>query len=177
MIELAWSQISGAAAGGVAGGFSGFVANLLQQRQESARARRSVACALHGEIGALAQFIEENTRARIQLAERYHSENGTYLYRHVRGERDYMPVFRGLGGGIGLLPSPLPRDLVTWYTRLAACLERTRELHEVALDRGPELFGYAAEIVDLQQSELIELVRGATPLLVRLRKVMRRGHE
>ena len=177
MTDLAWSQISGTVAGGVVGGFSGFVANLLQQRQESARARRSVACALHGEIGALAQFVEENARARMQLAERHPSENGTYPYRHVRGERDYMPVFRGLGGAIGILPSPLPRDLVTWYTRLAACLERTRELHELALDCRPELSAYAAEIVDLQQSELIELVRGATPLLARLVTVMRRGHE
>ena len=176
MIDLVWSQLSGAVAGGVVGGLSGFAANFPQQRQETSRARRRVACALHGEIGALAQFIEENARARMQLAEGHPPENGTYPYRHVRGERDYMPVFRGLGGGIGVLPSPLPHDLVTWYTRLAACLERTRELHELALNRRPELSAYASEIVELQQSELAELVCCAKPRLERLLSVMSRSH-
>jgi hypothetical protein len=87
-----------------------------------------------------------------------------------------MPVFRGLGGNVGVLPSPLPRGLVTWYTRLAVSLERTRELHELALNRHPELSAYAAEIVELQEAELTELVRSAKPLLDRLSSVMGRGH-
>lgn len=176
MIDLAWSQISGAVAGGLVGGLSGFIANHLQQRQELFRVRRSVACALIGEIGALAQFIEQSPTASMHIEVQRPADKEAHPYRHGRGERDYMPVFRGLGGSIGVLPTPLPRDLVVWYTRFAACLERTRELHELSLNHHPELSAYAAEIVELQQAELTELVSSAEPLLDRLSSAMRRSH-
>ena len=172
MIDLAWSQISGAVAGGLVGGFSGFIANQLQQRQDSFRIRRNVACALIGEIGALSQFIEQRMRAAAQRP----GDKESNPYHHGRGERDYMPVFRGLGGSIGVLPTPLPRDLVVWYTRFAACLERTRELHELSLNRHPELSACAAQLVELQQVELTELVGSAGPLLNRLSSAMARSH-
>ena len=175
MIDSVWSQISGAVAGGVVGGISGFVANLLQQRQDLWRCRRSVACALAGEIEALVQFVEHGSR--LNLAVQYNAGTGTFLHHHLRVERDYMTVFRGLGSNIGVLPSPLPRDVVTWYTRLAICLERTRELHDLALNRHPELSAYAGEIVERQHTELTELVGAAQPLLERLASVgARRGH-
>jgi hypothetical protein len=176
MIDLAWLQITGAVAGGVVGGFSLFVANHLQQRQKLLHVRRSVASALIGEIGALAQFVEQNFLARMHVAVQYPADKGAYPYRHIRGERDDMTLFRGLGGSVGALPSPLPRDLVTWYTRLAVSLERARELHELALNRHPEFSAYAAEIVELQQAELTDLVNSAKPLLDRLSSVMGRGH-
>jgi hypothetical protein len=176
MIDLAWSQISGAVAGGVVGVFSGFVANHLQQRQELIHVRRSVASALIGEIEALAQFIEQNFLARMRGAVQPPTGKRAFPYRPISGERDYMPVFRGLGGSVGALPSPLPRGLVTWYARLAASLERARELHELALDRNPEASAYAAEIVELQRAELTELISSAKPLLDRLSSVMGRGH-
>jgi hypothetical protein len=174
MIDLAWLQISGAVAGGVVGVFSSFVANHLQQRQELLHVRRSVASALIGEIEALAQFIEQTCLTRMRVAVLHATDKGAYPYRHISGH--CMPVFRGLGGNVGVLPSPLPRGLVTWYTRLAVSLERTRELHELALNRHPELSAYAAEIVELQEAELTELVRSAKPLLDRLSSVMGRGH-
>jgi hypothetical protein len=176
MIDLALSQISGAVTGGVIGVFSGIVANHLHQRQQLVQIRRSVASALIGEIEALAQFIEQSLLAGMRVVVRHSTDKGVYPYRHMSGERDYMPVFRGLGGSVGALPSPLPRGLVTWYTRLAVSLERTRELHELTLDHHPELSAYAAEIVDIQQAELTELVSSAKPLLASLSSVMGRGH-
>jgi hypothetical protein len=47
-----------------------------------------------------------------------------YPYHGFRGEREYMPVFRALGQNLGVLPRPLPRVLVFWYTTLTICLER-----------------------------------------------------
>jgi hypothetical protein len=86
------------------------------------------------------------------------------------------PSTRFRSAAIGALPSPLPRGLVTWYTRFAVSLERARELHELALNRHPKHSAYAAEIVVLQQAELTELVSSAKPLLDRLSSVVGRGH-
>ena len=79
-----------------------------------------------------------------------------------------MPIFRNLGGNVGILPAPLPRDLVAWYTALAICLERARELHDLRLQRDPESFSYAMELARLQEASLSELVELANPLLLRL---------
>jgi hypothetical protein len=79
-----------------------------------------------------------------------------------------MPVFRSLGVHVGMLPNPLPRDLVTWYTQLAVCLERARELHELAIGRNPDLIGYAIELAEIQQASLTDLVRLVPALLERL---------
>lgn len=70
-----------------------------------------------------------------------------------------------------MLPSPLPRDLVAWYTKLAVCLERARELHELARNRNLDLLAYAAEIPERQRAEFTELVNLAEPLIERLSKV------
>jgi hypothetical protein len=168
MIDLPWPQISGAVAGGVVGGFSGFVANYLQQRQALYLTKRNVACALIGEVGALAQLIETEYLSKMLEAAQALTEKRTFPYYHFRGERDYMPVFRGLGVNIGVLPTPLPRDLVSWYTHLAVCLERARELHELALGRNPDHVGYMAEIAERQHAQFAELVSRAVPLLERL---------
>jgi hypothetical protein len=125
MMDLPWTQISGAIAGGLVGGFSGFIANNIQERQQFWRTRRNVACALLGEIEGLGAHIEEHYLAKLRADLQHLAPNNrTFPYHAFRGERDYMPVFRALGSNIGLLPSPLPRDLVRWYTRLAVCLER-----------------------------------------------------
>ncbi len=82
-----------------------------------------------------------------------------------------MPVFRSLGGNVGVLPSPLPRDLVRWYTRLAECLERVHVLHELALQPSPERTTYAAEVAELQHAAFTELIELASPLVDRLAKL------
>jgi hypothetical protein len=76
-----------------------------------------------------------------------------------------MPVFRSLGSNVGVLPSPLPRDLVRWYTRLAVCLERAHVLHELSLEPNPERMTYAAEVAELQHAAFTELVDLAGPLV------------
>ena len=170
MFDVSFSQISGTVAGGVVGGFAGFVANHLQQRQERIRERQNVASALVGEVGALAQLIAQSELIRVQVAP---SEIGSepYPFHHFRGERDYMPVFRGLGASVGMLPSPLPRDLVGWYARLAICLERTHELHELSLGSRQELGAYILELARLLQTEFTQLVGEAQALLDRLSRV------
>ena len=64
MIDPPWTQLSGAVAGRLVGGFSGFFANSFQERQQFRRTRRNVACALVGEIDALRQHIENNYLAK-----------------------------------------------------------------------------------------------------------------
>jgi hypothetical protein len=164
---LPWVQISGAIAGGLVGGFSGFVANNVQSRRETRRARRNVACAIIGEIGALSHHIK-SLFLTVSALDETEADPSEIRRRHFRGERDYMPIFRALGSHVGVLPTPLPRDLVAWYTGLAMCLERARELHELRLQRDPDSFGYAMELARLQEGSLAELVELAPSLLEKL---------
>jgi hypothetical protein len=99
MIDLPWTQLSGA----IVGGFSGFVANNFQERQHPRRARRNTACALVGEIDALQQHIEENYLAKLRADLPSVVPNKQSMYHASRGERDYMPVFR-----VKTLPSVTP---------------------------------------------------------------------
>jgi hypothetical protein len=169
VIDLPWTQISGAVAGGLVGGFAGFVANIFQERHQFHRTRKNVACALLGEIDALRLHIEENYLAKLRADLRAVTPNNrSYPYHAFRGERDYMPVFRSLGSNIGVLASPLPRDLVRWYTRLAVCLERAHVLHELTVQPNPEHMSYAAEVAELQHAAFSELVELASPLVDRL---------
>lgn len=163
-----WPQISGAIAGGLVGGFSGFVANNVHSRRETRRVRRNVACALIGEISALSHYIRSLFLTVASLDEGGGDDPAEMRRRHFRGERDYMPIFRALGSHVGVLPTPLPRDLVAWYTGLAMCLERARELHELRLLRDHDSFGYALELARLQEASLAELVELAPPLLEKL---------
>jgi len=167
LLGIPWQQISGAVAGGLVGGFSGFVANNVHARRETRRAKRNVASALVGEIGAIAHLIETHYLA-VPHQDQHETDQSEIRRRHFRGERDYMPIFRALGSHVGVLPAPLPRDLVAWYTALAMCLERARELHELRLGRDPESFEYAMELVRLEEASLAELVEFARPLIERL---------
>ena len=154
---IPWPQIFGAVAGGLVGGFSGFVANNVHARSETRRARRNVASALVGEISALCHQIKTLFPTVPDLSNG-EADPSAIRRRHFRGERDYMPIFRALGSHVGVLPAPLPRDLVAWYTGLAICLERAHELHELALQRDPDSFNYAMELARLEEASLAELV-------------------
>jgi hypothetical protein len=169
-MDLPWPQISGAIAGGLFGGFSGFIANSLQERAERRRSLRNVACALIGEIEGLRRHIDNRLgtlRSDLQALE----VQRDYTYHHFRGERDYMLVYRSLGKNVGLLPVPLPRDLVSWYIALAVCLEREHELHELALQRSPEWLDYAVGVAVLQSDAFTELLKLSVPLLDRLSRL------
>jgi hypothetical protein len=165
LADIPWPQISGAVAGGLIGGFSGFVANNAHARRETRRARRNVTSALIGEISAIAHHIKSQY---LTIPDGGQVDQSEVRRRHFRGERDYMPIFRALGSHVGVLPAPLPRDLVAWYTGLALCLERARELHELRLRREADSFDYAMELARLQEAGLAELVEHAPPLLERL---------
>ena len=79
-----------------------------------------------------------------------------------------MLVYRSLGKEVGLLPSPLPRDLVSWFTALAVCLERERELHQLALQRNPDWLDYAVDAAAAKRDASNELLELARPLHDRL---------
>jgi hypothetical protein len=168
MFTLPWLQMSGAIAGGVVGSFSGFIANSFHEHRTRIRVRRNIACALIGEIGALSQWIDDNYLALLRARDSAPDENRDDHYHHFRGDRDYMPVFRSIGATVGFLPTPLPRDLVAWYTNLAAALERAHALHEFAIQARPEQARIARDLALAQRAALTELVETAKPLLARL---------
>ena len=170
---LPWPQISGAIAGGVVGGFSGFIANSVQRRYDARNQKRNVACALSAEIGALCQHIEGSYLAMldVRLAALSTQLPSRGRYYDFRGERDYMPVFHSLGATIGFLPRPLPHDLVSWYTGLAVCLERARELHELGLCGEPEWLERSLDVATLQRAEFSALLGRASTLVERLGKL------
>jgi hypothetical protein len=168
MFEIPWIQMSGAVAGGLVGSFTGFLSNIVHERRVRRGVRRNIACALIGEIDALATYIENNYLALLRASIEPLNEQAdtrTYIF---RGERDYMPIFRNIGATVGFLPTPLPRDIVTWYTRLAAALERAHALHELAIQGDPRSLDYAVSLAKRQQEEMSSLIEDARPLLTRL---------
>ncbi|MDZ5649526.1 hypothetical protein [Nitrospirillum sp. BR 11828] len=171
MVELPWLQISGAVAGGVVGGFSGFIANTFHERRVRLRAKRNIACALIGEIGALSQHIEENYLSMLRADLQACGEAPSVVHHAFRGDRDYMPVFRALGSTVGYLPTPLPRDLVYWYTSLAAGLERARALHELSGQRDPEAVAFAVRLAKIQDAAFIDLLARSRQLLDSLDRI------
>jgi len=94
--------------------------------------------------------------------------SGRYPYHVFRGERDYMPIFRSLGQSIGFLPSPLPRDLASWYTGFSACLERAHELHDLTRRKDSEWLEYANGMAIEQREAFSALLKAAPALLNRL---------
>jgi hypothetical protein len=82
-----------------------------------------------------------------------------------------MLVYRSLGKDVGLLPVPLPRNLVSWYIELAVCLEREYELHHLALQRSPEWLDYAVGVAVVQTDAFTKLLMLAATLLDCLSRV------
>jgi hypothetical protein len=171
MIQLPWLQLTGAIAGGIVGGFSGFVANNIRERQLRRWMQRNVASALVGEIEAISNHIENFYLALIR-GDADAEVAGSAIARHrFRAERDYMPVFRSIGANIGYLPAPLPRELVSWYTGFGVGLERAHALYELAVQGNPDLTSTVNELAQVQQAAFIELVARAKPLVERLTRL------
>jgi hypothetical protein len=164
-------QASGAVIGGLVGGFSAFLANHLHRHHDLSRARRNVASALMGEIEVLVLGVQSIYMVNADAHVHALSEEKSYPNFHFRAERDYTPVFKGVAGNLGVLPNPLPRDLVSWYARLAICLEWARELHELARNRDPDFIDRTTEIAKLQHAEFTELLRSAEPLVDSLSRI------
>jgi hypothetical protein len=164
----ALSQISGAIAGGLIGGFAGFISNNLHRWLQMRQMRRNVACALIGEIGALQQRIARDYLPILREAVEILRTAGHFPEHQFRAEREYAPIFRSMGHQIGLLPTPLPRELVNWYTSLAIYLERAHELHELVQARDPMYRAYALTVAEYQFRGFSELVETSTPLIDQL---------
>jgi hypothetical protein len=160
LLKTPWSQLSGAVAGGLFGAFSGFLVNVLQRRAMAREQAKSIGFALAGEIGALSELIRDRYLAMLESG-----EIGLHGY---RGEREFAQVYRSLGASIGLLPAPLPCDLVKWYTAHTICLERARELHDLALSEQQGWKELASEIVAEQKEDIRELLQGGPDLMKRL---------
>lgn len=167
-MDLPLAQISGAVAGGVIGGFAGFISSNIQRWQQMRMMRRNVASALIGEISALRHRIATEYLVELRLELEVFKAEGRYPTHEFRGEREYAPIFRSLGHQIGYLSAPLPQDLAAWYTGLAVYQERAHQLYELAWSRNPDLMPYAIRVAESQYQGFTELVDLASPLLERL---------
>jgi hypothetical protein len=166
-----FGQLSGAVAGGLVGGLAGFAANLLRLRVERSIQRRNVAAALAAEIEALCDHVTEQYSKRLKVMGAPHPQHEAYPYHGFRGEREYMPVFRVLGQNLGVLPRPLPRELIFWYTTLTICLERARDLYELAKSQVSESQQYAIGMARVQCEEIERLLDTAPPLMQKLERL------
>jgi hypothetical protein len=164
-------QLSGAVTGGLIGGLAAFAANLLRLRFERGNQQRNVAAALSAEIEALCDHVAAQYVKRLESMEAANLSQGPYPYHGFRGEREYMPVFRVLGQNLGVLPRPLPRELIFWYTTLTICLERARDLYDLAKSAAPESAEYAFSMAQLQREEIAQLLSAAPSLMQKLERL------
>ena len=167
-MEFQWAQVSGALAGGIVGGFAGFVSNMIMLRFQSTQIRRSVARALSGEIGAISKRIELEYLKKLSIELNIMKTEQRYTSHHFRGQKDLTKVFCSLGGHIGFLPSELVSELVSWYISLTIYQERESEFHELTTNKGLEVMEYAIELLELQHAGYADLVQKARPLLAQL---------
>lgn len=165
-------QLSGAVAGGLAGGLAGFAVHVVRLRMERRNQQRNIAAALSAEIEALCDHLTTHYVQRLELMAA-NSRQEQYPYHGFRGEREYLPVFRVLGQNLGVLPRPLPRDLIFWYTSFTVCLERARDLYELAKSPAPESTAYAIAMARLQHEEIEQLLDAAPRLIAKLERLER----
>ena len=168
---LPWLQMSGAIAGGLVGSFSGFIANSIHEHRVSLRLRRNIACALIGELQTLSRYIEDNYLVLLRRSLEAAADTQGPSHYYFRGDRDYMPVYRALGGTVGFLPTPLPRDLISWYTGLTTALERARALHDLSGRSDAQSVNYLHDLTRIQETALKDLIANAQPLIARLEKL------
>jgi hypothetical protein len=166
-LQSMW-QLSGAIAGGLAGGLAGFVAYLIRLRMERRSQRSNVSAALAAEMEALCDHVTQHYVKRLEFMLSPGPRPEPYPYHGFRGEREYMPVFRVLGQNLGVLPRPLPRELIFWYTTLTICLERGRDLYEIAKSQSPESTEYAIAMAQVQREEIGRLLAASPSLIQKL---------
>ena len=164
-MDIPWPQLIGAMAGGLIGGFAGFLTNSIQQRLQSCLIRSNVACALRGEIIALSTRIGDEYLNMLQNELQVLTEQRSYPSHRFSGQRDYAQVYHALGQQIGFLPNDLVCDLVSWYISLTVYQDRAHELHELTTRKDPELLNYAIEVAKLQHANFSDLVRQSGPLI------------
>ncbi len=149
------------------GGFAGFIASIVQGKAVRRERRRGIASALIGEIGALTQLFRDKYVSH--LTEISTKMDATVSNdQPVRGEQEYMPIFRSLGSEIGHLPAPLPHDLVLWYTALTVGLERAHALHDLTLRSNEKDAACIAKLAQDQIDDLANLGRRSQDLMARL---------
>jgi hypothetical protein len=69
---------------------------------------------------------------------------------------------------LGILPRPLPRELIFWHMTMTICLERARDLYELAKSPTSEASQNALIMAQLQRSEVARLLVAAAPLIQKL---------
>jgi hypothetical protein len=165
-----WPQ-SAAVIGGLVGGLAAFAANLLRLQVERSIQRRNVAAALAAEIQALCDHVTEHYLKRLRLMDPANPHQELYPYHGFRGERDYTPVFRVLGQNLGVLRRPLPRELIFWYMTLTICLERARDLYELAKSQAADSVQCAFTLAKVQREEIERLLKAAPVLMQKLERL------
>ena len=168
ILDLPWLQMSGAIAGGLVGSFTGFIANSFHEHRVRRRIRRNVACALIGELQTLTRYIEDNYLVLLRRSIEAASDSQMASHHYFRGDRDYMPVYRAIGATVGFLPTPLPRDLISWYTGLTTALERAHALHDLSSRTDAQSVAYLLDLTRVQEAALADLISDSKPLIARL---------
>ena len=164
-------QIISSLSGGVVGGFAGFVAGVIQDRKARQERLRNIASALIGEIGVLSRRFETQYLEILRVDFQSSDLRVLQPFHHVRGEQDYTPIFRALGGDIGCLPAPLPYDLVSWYTSLASGQERAKSMHDLAIQGDPRLIDQISTLAAVQHKAFTQLIEDASALINQLSKL------
>jgi hypothetical protein len=170
LTNIPWLQMSGAITGGLVGSFSGFIANSFHEHRVRRRVRSNIACALIGELQTLTQYIEDNYLVLLRRSLES-ADDQIPSHHYFRGDRDYMPVYRQIGATIGFLPTPLPRDLISWYTGLTTTLERAHALHDLSAKADVQSVTYLLSLNRAQEAALGELIAQSKPLIARLEEL------
>lgn len=135
------------------GGFltflGGFLGNFLIQQQQRRSERKNLASAFYGEIKALVRIVErrryvQGIKDRIKVLEK----GGETKFK-VRVEQKYFNVYDKNLDKIGILPEPLPEEIVDLYTVMTSILEDLATLNESSIYEGdPEII--IKHLVELQ---------------------------
>jgi hypothetical protein len=137
--------------GGVLTFLGGLLGSFLIQKQQRRAEQKSLASAFYGEIKALVGIIEKRQYIQGIKTSIHHLKSGRKSPFQVRVTRKYFNVYEKNLDKIGILPNPLPEEIVDLYTVMTAILEDLDTINE------PEFYKQGNEIAIQYLTELQSL--------------------
>lgn len=137
--------------GGLLTFLGGLLGNFLIQHQQRKAEKRSLASAFYGEIQALIRIVERRQYIQEIIDSIDTIESGEKVLYGIRITRKYFNVYEKNLDKIGILPNPLPEEIVDLYTVMTAILEDLDQINETGF------YNQEAEIVILYLKELQSL--------------------
>ncbi len=121
--------------GGILTFLGGIVGNQLLQRRQRKNDRENLSATFAGEIGAILWVIKRrNYIQEIEAALERMESSGERVKFTRPILRDYLLVYKQNVGKLGVLDSPLPNEIVTFYTHITALLDDNEELGNTDVD-------------------------------------------